>query len=119
MIPESSVRQVFTLWEDNPYRLFTWWDMEQFSGHNLSTALGRMHRVQCTYSQKDPDFILSPETFKDLREELTEVVRQLNSVGLSTSAGVLLQFCVHLLNWKRTTLVLLTAVTWLHGLQRH
>lgn len=99
MTSEQSVCRVLTPWEANPYRLISWWDMEHLSGYNLSTALSRLYRVQCFYSQQKGTLI--PEAHQKAYEELAEVVRQLNSAGLSTSADVLHQFCVHLLNWKR------------------
>jgi len=86
------------LWKENPHRLVSWWDVEQFSGKSLHEVVCFLEHMRCFWQHAKPKgdeviaalmgqlAVLSIEGHKTTESTLRHVEATLKKSGLPTSA---------------------------------
>ena len=100
-------------WFENPYGLVSWWDMRQFAGDHLHSALAILGKIECDMvhyrAPGDPGaaiFMGSVVVPVDERGKIEEALRFVESafkaIGLHTTPVAVCELRTTLINYKMT-----------------
>lgn len=110
-------------WRENPHRLVSLWDMQQFSGEFLHGAIRMLDSMIYHWMAALPEGdaaialamgkgkMLTVDERKELEESLRFVESNIKGSGLPTSGEALMEFRTELINWKLPAFFRLAAKT--------
>lgn len=98
-------------WHENPYGLISWWDMQNFAGDDLFSALAILSKIECgMLHYKAPGdsaiahlmgpIVLPVEERETIEQSLHFIESTLGSIGLTVTLEAIREFRTILINHK-------------------
>jgi hypothetical protein len=101
------------LWQENPYGLVSWWDVEEFSGQALHDAICKLESIRHFWATAQPPgdslaakligqkLTLTVEDREHAHADLLNVEAKVRKCGLPTAGEAISEFRAILLSWNR------------------